>query len=54
VSPSDQRELATAIGATVFEAPIDHLELTDRAADYNPALLQALAAVASPAAAKAA
>jgi pimeloyl-ACP methyl ester carboxylesterase len=47
VAPSNQRELATAIGATVFEAPIDHLEVTNRAADYNPVLLQALAAVAS-------
>jgi pimeloyl-ACP methyl ester carboxylesterase len=46
VAPAKQRELAVAIGATVFEAPIDHLDVTNRAADYNPALLQALAAVA--------
>jgi 3-oxoadipate enol-lactonase len=45
VSPGKQRELAAAIGATVFEVPIDHLEVTTRAAEYNPALLQALAAV---------
>jgi 3-oxoadipate enol-lactonase len=45
VSPRKQRELAAAIGATVFEAPIDHLEVPSRAAEYNPVLLQALAAV---------
>jgi 3-oxoadipate enol-lactonase len=45
VSPRRQRELAAAIGATVFEVPIDHLEVSIRADVYNPALLQALAAV---------
>jgi pimeloyl-ACP methyl ester carboxylesterase len=54
VAPAKQRELAAAIGATVFESPIDHLEVTNRADDYNPALLQALAAVASGADVKAA
>jgi 3-oxoadipate enol-lactonase len=47
VSPRKQHELAAAIGATVFEVPIDHLEVTTRAAEYNPALLQALAAVSA-------
>ena len=45
VSPRKQHELAAAIGATVFEVPIDHLEVTNRAGEYNPALLQALAAL---------
>jgi 3-oxoadipate enol-lactonase len=45
VPPRNQHELAQAAGATVFEAPIDHLEVTTRADAYNPALLQALAAV---------
>ena len=31
--------------ATVFEAPVDHLEITSRATEYNPALLDAVAAV---------
>jgi pimeloyl-ACP methyl ester carboxylesterase len=48
VSPAKQRELAAAVGATVFEVPLDHLELTSRDADYNPALLSALEAVAAP------
>jgi pimeloyl-ACP methyl ester carboxylesterase len=42
VAPAKQRELAAAIGATVYEAAIDHLEVTNRAAEYNPALLSAL------------
>jgi len=45
VAPAKQRELAAAIGAEVFEAPIDHLEVTSRAVEYNPALLDAVAAV---------
>ncbi len=47
VPPRNQRELAAAIGATAFEAPIDHLDVTTRAGDYNPVLLQAVAAVAA-------
>ena len=47
VSPAKQRELARAAGATVFEVPIDHLEVTDRADVYNPALISALEAVAA-------
>ena len=48
VAPAKQRELAAAVGATVFEVGLDHLELVDRAAEYNPALLAALAHVAAP------
>jgi 3-oxoadipate enol-lactonase len=48
VTPAKQRELAQAIGASVFEAPIDHLEVAERGADYNPALISALAAVGAP------
>ena len=48
VSPAKQRELADAVGATVFEVPIDHLDLISRAGEYNPALLAALQAVAAP------
>ena len=48
VSPAKQRELAAAVGATVFEVPLDHLEVTSRDAEYNPALLSALQAVAAP------
>jgi pimeloyl-ACP methyl ester carboxylesterase len=45
VSPHKQRELADAVGAEVFEVPLDHLELTIRAPEYNPALLRALQAL---------
>jgi pimeloyl-ACP methyl ester carboxylesterase len=45
VDPVRQRELAQAIGATVFEVPIDHLDVADRATEYNAALLEALSAV---------
>ncbi len=48
VSPAKQRELALASGATVFEVAIDHLDVTDRADTYNPALISAVAAVAAP------
>jgi 3-oxoadipate enol-lactonase len=48
VAPAKQRELAQAVGATVFEVGIDHLEVTDRATEYNPVLLSALAAVRAP------
>lgn len=47
VRPAKQRELASALGAQVFEAPISHLEITTKAERYNPALLRALAAVGS-------
>ena len=45
VPPSKQRELAAALGAPTFEAPIDHIEITARPDRYNPALLEAIAAV---------
>jgi 3-oxoadipate enol-lactonase len=45
VAPRKQRELAQALQAPVFEAPISHLEITSNGQAYNPALLQALAAV---------
>jgi 3-oxoadipate enol-lactonase len=40
-----QRELAAAAGAQVFEAAVSHLEVGWRAPDYNPKLLEALAAL---------
>jgi 3-oxoadipate enol-lactonase len=52
VAPVKQRELAAAAGATVFEVDIDHLEVTDRADEYNPSLVSAIAAVAAAAAAQ--
>jgi pimeloyl-ACP methyl ester carboxylesterase len=42
VRPDKQRELASAFGASVFEAPIRHLEVVARAADFNPVLLEAI------------
>jgi 3-oxoadipate enol-lactonase len=45
VSPGKQRQLAHALQAPIFEAPITHLEITTNGPAYNPALLQALAAV---------
>jgi pimeloyl-ACP methyl ester carboxylesterase len=48
VAPAKQRELAAACGATVFEVALDHLDVTERADVYNPALISAVAAVASP------
>jgi pimeloyl-ACP methyl ester carboxylesterase len=48
VAPHKQRELAASLGAPVFEAPITHLQITTRPERYNPALLEALAAVNAP------
>jgi 3-oxoadipate enol-lactonase len=42
VSPFKQRQLAQALGAEVFEAPISHLQITSAPDRYNPALLAAL------------
>jgi hypothetical protein len=42
-----QRELAAAAGGYVFEAPIRHMEVVSGAAEYDPALLQALDALRS-------
>ena len=47
VPPPKQHELARALNARVFEAPIDHLQVVNRTDLYNPALLQALAAVSA-------
>ena len=47
VAPRKQRELAAALRAPVFEAEITHLQITTRPDRYNPALLEALAAVAT-------
>jgi 3-oxoadipate enol-lactonase len=49
VTPGKQRELAAALAAPVFEAPVTHLGITARREAYNPALLAALAAVREPA-----
>jgi 3-oxoadipate enol-lactonase len=45
VSPGKQRQLAAALRAPVFEAPISHLQITTSGEAYNPVLLRALAAV---------
>ncbi len=45
VPPGKQRQLAAALQAPVFEAPISHLQITTSGEIYNPALLRALAAV---------
>jgi hypothetical protein len=47
VPPRKQRELAAALEAQQFEAPIRHLEIAVGAERYNPALLEAIAAVRS-------
>ncbi len=53
VPPSRQRELAAALGAQVFEAELNHLQIVYRAERYNPVLLAAIAAVGAPEAAPA-
>ncbi len=45
VPPRKQRELAQAARAQLFEAPIRHLVVGWRAADYNPQLVRAIEAV---------
>jgi pimeloyl-ACP methyl ester carboxylesterase len=47
VPPGKQHQLAAALHAQVFEAPIRHLEVASRPDRYNPALLDALAAVST-------
>jgi 3-oxoadipate enol-lactonase len=49
-----QRALAAAAQARVFEAPLSHLEVGWRGAEYNPQLIEALRAVSSRATVKAA
>jgi 3-oxoadipate enol-lactonase len=51
VAPSKQRELAAALDARVFEAPISHLDIATRGDAYNPVLLAALEFVRAPVAA---
>ncbi|HET9125041.1 MAG TPA: hypothetical protein VFN65_09180, partial [Solirubrobacteraceae bacterium] len=49
VAPAKQRELAAACripGERMFEVALDHIELTARPEEYNPALLAALASLA--------
>ncbi|MBV9001156.1 MAG: alpha/beta fold hydrolase [Solirubrobacterales bacterium] len=45
VAPAKQRALAAALDAPIFEAPINHLQVTANGAAYNPVLLRALDAV---------
>ncbi len=57
VPPAKQHELAQALQATVFEAPVRHLEVAamagaDAARRYNPALIQALEFIRSRCAAE--
>ncbi len=52
VSPRKQHELAGALGSEIFEVPITHLQITTAARKYNPALLQAIAAVSAGAGVK--
>ena len=47
VPPRKQYELAAALDAPVFEAPIRHLEVASRPDRYNAALLDALAAISA-------
>ncbi len=54
VVPGKQSELAASARARVFEVALSHLELSWRGDVYNPALLQALAAVSPGADARAA
>jgi 3-oxoadipate enol-lactonase len=48
VAPRKQRELAAALQAPIFEAPVGHLDLVFKPESYNPALLEALRAVRAP------
>lgn len=45
IAPRKQHELAAALEAQVFEVPLRHNELPFRSELYNPALLEALAAI---------
>ena len=50
VPPKKQRELAATLGAEVFEADINHLEVANAVTRYNPALVAAIEALATPSA----
>jgi pimeloyl-ACP methyl ester carboxylesterase len=54
VPPRWQRELASRLGAPVFESPGDHFACGNEPEGFNRALLGALASVARPAVARAA
>jgi pimeloyl-ACP methyl ester carboxylesterase len=54
VAPSKQQELADALRAPVFEAPIRHIQITTKADVYNPVLLKAIESVRARAEVKAA
>lgn len=54
VTPRRQLELAEALRAQVFEAPIDHVNVVGGRRLFNPALLEAIAAVSGRDQAKAA
>ncbi|HUA50423.1 MAG TPA: alpha/beta fold hydrolase [Solirubrobacteraceae bacterium] len=45
VAPGKQRQLAVALQAPIFEAPISHLQITTSGEIYNPVLLRALGTV---------
>jgi len=45
VPPRKQHELAQALEAEVFDAPIRHIQVTTAGAKYNQPLLRALEAV---------
>jgi len=47
VTPDRQRELAAAASASIHEVALDHLDIATRAEEFNPALLQAVAAISA-------
>jgi pimeloyl-ACP methyl ester carboxylesterase len=49
VPPGKQRELAGALDAPIFEAPINHLQITTAPERYNPVLLEAVQSVSGDA-----
>jgi hypothetical protein len=49
VRPRNQRGLAEALGAEVFEVDGDHGAVTEKPARFNPVFLRALAHVGAPA-----
>jgi pimeloyl-ACP methyl ester carboxylesterase len=49
VPPRKQQQLADALGAQVFETPIDHMEVGMAPDRYNPVLVAAIEAVRQPA-----
>ncbi len=45
VAPREQRALADALEATVFEAPVRHIGIVAGSHEHTPALLEAIASV---------